>query len=144
MTHTLQLAAGGLMVLLTSIAAAAPERDPLPPRVPEKELAGAKALKNPVAATPESVAKGKQLYEGKGTCIKCHGASGKGDGPGAKMVRPAPRNMTNPEWQKVRTDGEMFWIIKNGSPGTGMVALIPSDISEDDAWNIINYVRTLK
>lgn len=135
---------GTVLVLNTAMAFAAPERDPLPPRVPEKDLAGAKAMKNPVAATPESIAKGKGLYEGKGTCIKCHGTTGKGDGPGAKLVRPAPRNMTNPDWQNARTDGEMFWIIKNGSPGTGMVALIPSDISEDDAWNIINYVRTLK
>ncbi|TKB79709.1 MAG: cytochrome c [Nitrospira sp.] len=139
---------GALLLLLSplfcTIVIGAPERDPLPPRVPDKERAAAQAMKNPVAASPESIAKGKGLYEGKGTCLKCHGATGKGDGPGAKLVRPAPRNMTNPDWQKARADGEMFWIIKNGSPGTGMVALIPSDITEDDAWHIINYVRTLK
>lgn len=131
-------------LLMPAIVLAAPERDPMPPRVPDAERAAAQALKNPIPSSPDSIAKGRALYEGKGTCLKCHGAAGKGDGPGAKLVRPGPRNLTNPEWQKARTDGELFWIIKNGSPGTGMVALIPSDISEDDAWHIINYVRTLK
>jgi mono/diheme cytochrome c family protein len=143
-----KLAVGAALFLLSPLFSAvvmsAPERDPMPPRVPDGERAAAQALKNPVASGPESIAKGKALFEGKGTCLKCHGATGKGDGPGAKLVRPGPRNLTNPDWQKARTDGELFWIIKNGSPGTGMVALIPSDISEDDAWHIINYVRTLK
>jgi mono/diheme cytochrome c family protein len=143
-----RLAAGAALFLFlplfSTVVMGAPERDPLPPRVPEKERPAAQAMKNPMAASPESVAKGKGLYEGKGTCLKCHGTIGKGDGPGAKLVRPAPRNLTNADWQKARADGEMFWIIKNGSPGTGMVALIPSDITEDDAWHIMNYVRTLK
>src|SRR2546425_8874547 len=30
-----------------------------------------------------------------------------------------PRNFTNPKFHKNRTDGEMFWVIKNGSAGTG-------------------------
>lgn len=120
----------------------AAEKDPMKPRVPSNELGAVQKLKSPVAASPEAVAKGKELYEGKGTCIKCHGATGHGDGPGAKLVRPSPRNLTNSEWQKARTDGELFWIIKNGSPGTGMVPLIPSDINETESWEIISYIRT--
>ena len=145
MTRDLKVMGAAMLPLfIAAIAIAAPEKDPMPPRVPEGERAAAQAMKNPVPASPDSINKGKALYEGKGTCFKCHGATGKGDGPGAKLVRPGPRNLTNPEWQKARTDGELFWIIKNGSPGTGMVALVPSDISEDEAWNIINFVRTLK
>lgn len=133
------------LLLLGAIGASlagAAEKDPMKPRVPEGERAAAKQLKNPVAASPEAIAKGKTIYEGKGTCIKCHGPAGAGDGPFGKNLKPSPRSLTNAEWAKSRTDGELFWIIKNGSPGTGMVSLIPSDITEDDAWHVIHYVRT--
>jgi hypothetical protein len=54
----------------------------------------------------------------------------------------APRDFTNCKFHKKRKDGELFWIIKNGSPGTGMVPLIPSAISEDEAWKVIAYERS--
>ena len=121
----------------------AAERDPMPPRVPGGELAAMQKMANPVASSADSIAKGKALYEGKGACIKCHGPKGVGDGPLGKPLKPSPRNLQNGAWQKARTDGEMFWVIKNGSPGTGMVSMIPSDVTEEEAWTIINYVRTL-
>ena len=40
---------------------------------------GAAQEQNPVAASPEVIAKGKKLYEDN--CQKCHGKTGKGDGP---------------------------------------------------------------
>jgi mono/diheme cytochrome c family protein len=132
-----------ILGLLATTLTWAAEKDPMKPRVPEGERAAAQKMKNPVASSPETIAKGKAVYEGKGTCIKCHGPVGAGDGPFGKNLKPSPRTLTNSEWQKSRTDGELFWIIKNGSPGTGMVSLIPSDINEDDAWHEIHYVRTL-
>jgi mono/diheme cytochrome c family protein len=129
--------------LLGSGLANAAERDPMPPRVPNGEREAAQKMANPVASSADSIAKGKVLFEGKGNCIKCHGPKGMGDGPLGKPLKPSPRNFQNAEWQKARTDGELFWVIKNGSPGTGMVSLIPSDITEEEAWYIINYVRTL-
>jgi mono/diheme cytochrome c family protein len=134
----------GVLGLFGSEIVIAAERDPLKPRVPDGEIAAAQKMANPVPSSPDAVAKGKALYEGKGTCIKCHGSKGLGDGPLSKNLKPSPRSLVNAEWQKVRTDGEMFWVIKNGSPGTGMVSLIPSDINDEEAWTIIHYVRTLK
>ena len=99
-------------------------------------------MKNPVAATPENVAKGKALFEGKGTCFNCHGKEGKGDGPAGAILNPSPRNFTNCDFHKKRKDGELFWVIKNGSPGTGMVSLIPAAITEEEAWAVINYERS--
>ena len=99
----------------------AAEKDPMKVRVPADQLAAAQKLKNPVAAT-DVVAKGKNFYEGKRHVSEvswCHGA---GDGPGAKLVRPSPRNLTNHEWQKAGPMANCFWIIKNSSPGTGMVS----------------------
>jgi len=139
--HTL-IGACIFTVVATTFTWAA-EKDPMKPRVPESDRPAAQKLKNPIPDSPDAIAKGKTVYEGKGTCIKCHGPLGAGDGPFGKNLKPSPRSLTNSEWQKSRTDGELFWIIKNGSPGTGMVSLIPSDINEDDAWHVIHYVRTL-
>ncbi|MCS6292582.1 MAG: cytochrome c [Nitrospira sp.] len=95
------------------------------------------------AAPPDIVAKGKTLYEGKGQCALCHGVSGKGDGPAAHMhgIHP-PRNFSDCTFQKEREDGELFWVIKNGSPNTGMISLIPSMLTEDEGWKIVAYLRT--
>jgi mono/diheme cytochrome c family protein len=121
----------------------AEERDITIPRVPADQRAAAKAMKDPHPATTQNIAKGKAIYEGKGTCFNCHGTSGKGDGLAGQMLNPSPRNFTNPKFHKLRTPGEMFWVIKNGSAGTGMVPLIGTAITEDEAWYVILYERSL-
>ncbi|WP_447962503.1 FG-GAP-like repeat-containing protein [Nitrospira sp. Ecomares 2.1] len=135
------------MALLSGIANAGPERDPLVPRVPVDQRAAAKLLNSPLyeraANAPAGiVAEGKALYEGKGTCINCHGINGDGKGPAGAVLNPGARNFTNCTFHKKRKDGELMWIIKNGSPGTGMVPLIPATISEEEAWKIIAYERS--
>jgi hypothetical protein len=130
-----------LMMLSVSVVGAE-EKDPLKPRVPPDQIADAKKLTNPVANTPENIAKGKALFEGKGTCFNCHGKNGDGQGEAGKILNPSPRNFTNCKFHKKRKDGELFWVIKNGSAGTGMVSLIPAAINEEEAWTIINYERS--
>src|SRR3972149_3595155 len=66
-----------LMMLSVSVVGAE-EREPLKPRVPADQMSDARANKNPVDATPENIAKGKALFEGKGACFKCHGQTGAG------------------------------------------------------------------
>ncbi|TMQ29194.1 MAG: cytochrome c [Nitrospirae bacterium] len=129
------------MMLSVSVVGAE-ERDPLKPRVPADQMAEARANKSPVEATPENIAKGKALFEGKGTCFNCHGKNGDGQGEAGKILNPSPRNFTNCKFHKKRKDGELFWVIKNGSVGTGMVPLIPAAITELEAWTIINYERS--
>jgi mono/diheme cytochrome c family protein len=138
------------MFLMTGLALAGAEKDPLKPRVPAAERAKAKKMKSPLykkakKASPEIVAAGKKLYEGKGTCVNCHGKAGDGNGPAGKVLNPGPRNFTNCKFHKKRKDGEMMWIIGNGSPNTGMVALGPpkgTTITEEEAWKIIAYERS--
>lgn len=134
------------LVFVAATVAVAEERDPLQPRVPPDQIADAKKLKAPYGeakkAPADIVAKGKALFEGKGTCFNCHGKSGMGDGEAGKILNPSPRNFTNCKFHKKRKDGELFWVIKNGSPGTGMVPLIPTAITEEEAWTIIAYERS--
>ncbi len=120
-----------------------PESDPLKPRVPDAERGEARKMKSPITVTPDVLAKGKDLYEGKGTCANCHSQSGEGDGAGRMLLTPGPRNLTNCKFHKKRNDGELFWVIKNGSPGTGMPALLKGNvITEEEAWTIIAYERS--
>jgi hypothetical protein len=52
-----------------------------------------------------------------------------------------PRNFTDKTWQAARTDGELYWILKNGSPGTDMASFVPLVLSEEEAWYVLLYVR---
>ena len=130
------------LLMLSATVVGAEEKDPLKARVPADQMADAKANKNPIASTPESIAKGKALFEGKGTCFNCHGKNGDGQGEAGKVLNPSPRDFTNCKFHKKRKDGELFWVMKNGSAGTGMISLVPAIITEEEAWTIINYERT--
>jgi len=136
------LGASAAVMMLSVAVVGAEEADWKKPRVPADQMSEARNMKNPVEATPENIAKGKALFEGKGTCFNCHGKEGKGDGPAGAILNPSPRNFTNCKFHKKRKDGELFWVIKNGSAGTGMVSLIPAAINEEEAWMIINYERS--
>ncbi len=135
------------MMAVVTIAACAQLRHPSADRVPHTAMKEALSYKAPFGdtrtASPEIVTAGKALYEGKGGCVLCHGISGQGDGPAAHMQVPhPPADFTNCAFQNEREDGELFWIIKYGSPGTGMRPLIPAMLSEEEGWKVVAYVRT--
>ncbi len=135
------------MFLTTGLAIAGPEKDPEKARVPADQRAAAKKDKTDLYkkaedASPEIIAEGKAIFEGKGTCVNCHGKDGDGNGPAGKVLNPGPRDFTNCKFHKKRKDGELMWVIKNGSPGTGMVPLIPATISEEEGWKVIAYERS--
>ena len=85
---------------------------------------------------------GKALFEGKAFCKACHGADGKGLPKDLELKGPLPRNFTDKRWQAARADGELFWILKNGSPGTDMASFIPLVLTEEEAWQVLLYVRS--
>ena len=121
----------------------AAERQIMQPRVPADKLAAAQALTSPLADSPEIVEKGKALYNGKGTCFNCHGKSGEGDGPVAAGLDPSPRNFHNQDFWRHRTEGEVFWAIKNGLSGTGMIGF-DGQLTDEEIWAIIQYLRSFK
>lgn len=111
------------------------------PRVPNDKLAEARALTNPLPDSPDIVEKGKILYEGKGTCFTCHGLSGRGDGPAGATLNPPPRNFHHRGFWRHRSEGEIFWVIKNGSPGSGMIPF-GGALTDEEIWSLIKYERT--
>jgi mono/diheme cytochrome c family protein len=132
-----------LMVMLVSLAipAGAAERHMMQPRVPDDKLAQARALTSPLPSSPEIVEQGKALYNGKGTCFNCHGKDGGGNGPLAAQLNPSPRNFQHHGFWRHRTEGEIFWVIKNGSVGTAMVGF-GGQLTDEEIWSIIQYARS--
>lgn len=131
-----------VVVWAVSIASAA-EEELSRLRVPVARLKEIQGLKSPIPASPENISKGKEIFQGKGTCFACHGKEGKGDGLAAAWLDPSPRNFTNPAFHAIRTDGELFWVIKHGSPGTAMMPMVGSVITEEEAWLALLYERSL-
>ena len=124
-----------------AVPAGAAERHMMQPRVPADKLAEARALKSPLSNSSEVIAQGKAIYNGKGTCFTCHGTDGDGKGPGGAKLNPAPRNFQHHGFWRHRTEGEVFWAIKYGSPGTAMIAF-GSVLSDKGIWALIQYERT--
>jgi mono/diheme cytochrome c family protein len=114
----------------------------LKPRVPIDKIEEARTWTNPFEATPENIEKGKAIFHGKAFCVTCHGKDGKGFGDIPGLVGKLPRNFTDKVWQAARTDGELIWILKNGSPGTDMASFIPLVLTEEEAWHVLLYVRS--
>jgi mono/diheme cytochrome c family protein len=114
------------------------EKDIRIPRAP----AEASNIQNPIPNSPMILSEGEKIYQGKGTCFTCHGTTGRGDGPAGLELKPRPRDFTNSQFNALRTDGELFWVIQNGSPGTRMFSYSPSVITEEEAWKVIHYIRT--
>ncbi|WP_447973890.1 c-type cytochrome [Nitrospira sp. Kam-Ns4a] len=136
----LRVLAGGVLLWITVGWAA--DAEVLRPRVPADQIDAARAVINPLPNTPENIEKGKALYHGKAFCATCHGRDGKGLGDIPGLVGRLPRNFADRAWQAARTDGELFWILKNGSPGTDMAPFVPLVLTEEEAWHVLLYVRS--
>lgn len=98
--------------------------------------------KNPFESNAKNFIKGESLYQWTAEpnpCKTCHGPEGNGLGMMAHGLQAMPRNFTCTETMKEVSDGQMFWIIRNGSGGTGMPAF--KFLSDDDIWKLILYIR---
>ena len=111
---------------------------------PPSPSAGAKippeALKvvNPVKPTAASIAVGKKKYGYD--CAMCHGADGDGKGDLAIDMKLKMIDYRDPATLKSVTDGEMFYVIKNGN---GQMPSEADRLKDEDIWNLVNYIRSI-
>jgi mono/diheme cytochrome c family protein len=100
-------------------------------------------LTNPLENSPENIEKGRQLFtlDVQPTCVMCHGNEGDGTGGFGADMSPKPRNFTCTEMMKDIADGQLFWVIQNGSPDTGMPPF--QDLQEEQIWQLILFIRSL-
>jgi mono/diheme cytochrome c family protein len=89
------------------------------------------AMVDPVASHANAIAAGSALYQDN--CAKCHGAEGNGRGsrPPVHSARIA-----------ATTDGDLFWLLKNGQPSRGMPSW--ARLPEDQRWQIIAWLRSIQ
>lgn len=93
---------------------------------------------NPLPATQEVVALGRELY--MANCAVCHGEEGRGDGPLRDEMWPPPSRLTlMAPWHP---DGELYWFITKGVAGTAMPAFEQA-LSDEERWAIVRFLRTL-
>jgi mono/diheme cytochrome c family protein len=91
---------------------------------------------NPVPANANTIALGQKLY--LANCFTCHGAEGKGDGPGAAALEKKPANLSQRIKSTGESDGELFWKI---SEGRAPMVTWKASLSETQRWELVNYLR---
>ena len=115
-------------------------RENLPAPKTEKELFKAKddaaAIRNPVPATPESVARGAYLYQIN--CVVCHGKEGRGDGPVGRKFDPSPVDL-NKDYTQSQADGQIYFTLTRGRVA---MPFYRDALSQQERWDVINYLRS--
>jgi mono/diheme cytochrome c family protein len=113
-------------------------QQPAPTPAPTVIPAEAARMVNPVKPTPESLAHAKKMYGYD--CALCHGATGDGKGDAVADMKLQMKDYTNPATLKDMTDGELFYIIRNGK---GQMPAEEVGRAKDDAvWNMVVLVRS--
>jgi mono/diheme cytochrome c family protein/tRNA A-37 threonylcarbamoyl transferase component Bud32 len=96
--------------------------------------------------TKKLIRRGREVY--LDNCDRCHGKSGRGDGPAAEYLGRLPANLTNgfyklrstPE-DSIPTDRDILRTLTVGV-GTGIMPGFPK-LPIEDRWALVAYVKTL-
>jgi mono/diheme cytochrome c family protein len=138
----------GLVLALWCAIAVSAHRDPPPAECPQPRFTGKapEALYsrvNPLAASRGNRKAGSKLYHKLSDpgCGVCHGDEGKGNGQLAEQFDPRPRNFACAATIDGIPDGQLHWIIKNGSMGTAMPPF--GYLSDEEIWQLVIYLRYL-
>jgi hypothetical protein len=99
--------------------------------------ARARSLKNPFPSTPDTLAGARTDYVNR--CQSCHGANGDGKGERADKLSIAPADFGDAHAMKLRTEGEMFWIITEGHKP---MPAFRGTLTYEQRWHLVDYVRT--
>lgn len=102
---------------------------------------GARELANPVPAAAETMAEARAHFADH--CAVCHANDGSGDTPIGRGLYPKAPDMRKSDTQQL-TDGELFYIIRNGVRFTGMPGWGSGPAHDDrDSWSLVHFIRHL-
>ncbi len=97
--------------------------------------------RNPVPLTPQVLDRARAHFADH--CASCHGNDGKGQTTLGRNLYPKAPDMTQPDTQTL-SDGEIFYIIKNGIRLTGMPAWGQDTPADDQqTWELVHFIRRL-
>jgi mono/diheme cytochrome c family protein len=120
---------GGILFLLVATGCSrAPEQTGVPPA--EEDASAAR--------------EGESIFQSR--CFVCHGRGGQGDGPAARGLGAAVRDLTNPQWQAATSDDSIRSVIRNGASSVGgNPAMAPNpDLSDEQTQSLVRYIRSLR
>src|SRR5262245_48549402 len=89
------------------------------------------AATNPYTGNADATKSGTALFNSR--CADCHGMDARG-------VRAPDLTQV---WVSGRTDDGLFKTIRNGVPGTEMPAFVPPRNTDQEAWQVLAYLKTL-
>jgi mono/diheme cytochrome c family protein len=123
-----------IAALLLFAATACARRSPQTPRVAQTKAMPSYELRL-----------GRATYQHY--CQTCHGETGAGDGFNAFNLDPHPRDLSDPAFQKKKTDADLADTIQRGGAGVGLSPLMPpwgKTLSNPQIGQTILYIRTLR
>ena len=121
----------GLALIISMTSANLPQAKPW--NTPDKYM----KMKAP-KSTPESVAKGKELYAKM--CKSCHGVSGKGDGTKAAGLKTKMSPLGDKAFKGI-PDGDKYYRSFIGRDEMPNFEKKVTD--ENDRWALVHYIGTL-
>jgi mono/diheme cytochrome c family protein len=125
----------------TATGSAAPEE----PAPADKAKAAAAPWKMPVPDQDYNAREGAALFHYY--CATCHGNEGHGDGLNAYNLDPKPRDLSDPAFQKKRTDDDLAGVIRSGGGVAGLSTEMPPwgrTLNDRKIRNLVTFIRTLK
>ena len=96
---------------------------------------------NPVASSPDSIARGQAQFVNR--CAGCHGLKGDGKGPNSLDISPKPRNLRNRFFVDSVDDHRLMESITYGVQGTAMPSWIDYGLQPNDIGDLVNFIRNL-
>ena len=104
--------------------------------------ANANLLTNPMPATPEMLEHGRNHWADH--CATCHANNGSGETEIGRNLYPKAPDMRQTKTQSL-SDGELYYIIRNGIRMTGMPAWGNPELGDSDSesWKLVLFIRHL-
>ncbi len=92
----------------------------------------------PLPATEDSIQRGAVLFSID--CALCHGRTAQGNGSLSAFFSPPPADLTG-DTVKAMSDNDIFQVITDGR---GLMPSLAENLSVNERWDVINYVRSLE
>ena len=95
---------------------------------------------SPQDMTKETIEAGASLYAEN--CARCHGPTGQGDGADGRALNPSPALLAHMIRMPMAVDEYLLWTISDGgAPFETDIPAFKEDLSADDIWQIIAFMR---
>ena len=97
----------------------------------------ARQRQNPLQSSAHVLEAARPLYTEN--CERCHGVTGKGNGPESARQYPSPSDLTDTQRMNALTDGAIFYQI---SEGRRPMPSFKRRMTEDQRWQLVQLIRS--